>query len=294
MTDDQRLPADPNRDDRRADRRTFAGVATFVIGAAIVSIWSARTEALRDGGGEPVINVAIYELTSAVMIIALLPLVARIVALATPGRAPLLRVLLTHAAGSIVFSGLHILGMVLLRKLIFAAALGGEYQFFGPILQELFYEYRKDVLTYTLLVVLIAYGRELVQAGQELAAARAAARRSARVTLKSGGDTFSFDAAAFVWARAAGNYVEVKAGDREFLARMTLSGLCDAIHAAGGHALRVHRSHVVNPRRLVATALAGDGPGVATLDDGAIVPVSRRYRWVLETSQATQPDPAAP
>src|SRR5690606_33603461 len=99
-----------------------------------------------------------------------------------------------------------------------------------------------------------------------------------RVTLKSGGRTIMLDAAAVEWARAAGNYVEVRATGRTHLARSSLGALEEQLGEAGADMARVHRSLLVGRRFVAETAPAGDGDLRIILRDGTELRGSRRFR----------------
>jgi DNA-binding LytR/AlgR family response regulator len=80
------------------------------------------------------------------------------------------------------------------------------------------------------------------------------------------------------WAKAADNYVEVKANGVTHLARMTLAALETQLRLAGIDAVRVHRSYVVNRAWISEIIPSGDGDFRIRMSDGSELRGSRRYR----------------
>lgn len=168
--------------------------------------------------------------------------------------------------------------MVLIRKALFPLLFSQPYVFFENTLREVVYEYRKDAITYATFVLVLHLLRQLAEYRREIAAARADARQSGRITLKCGGRTIWVPADSFDWAEAAGNYVEVKAAGRSHLARIGLSALEGQLREAGLDVTRIHRSFLVNRSKVVQIEPTGDGDFRARMSDGATLRGSRRYR----------------
>lgn len=81
------------------------------------------------------------------------------------------------------------------------------------------------------------------------------------------------------WIEAAGNYVRLHAGPREEQVRITLTGLVEQLDPATF--VRIHRSTVVNVRRIRSVHPWFGGDYTATLSDGRELRVSRYYRDAL-------------
>jgi hypothetical protein len=80
--------------------------------------------------------------------------------------------------------------------------------------------------------------------------------------------------AEIVFARAAGNYIELHARGRTFIWRQTMHS---AERILGAGFVRVHRSYLV-PWRSIETVTRGrKGPIEVALNNGACLPVSNRY-----------------
>ncbi len=269
-------------DERELERQVTSRVLLIgvvflpVIGAfnALTILTDARRAGLTIDAREP----WILESTSILLLVLLVPMVS-----ALERRFPVLSnewrlALLVHAAGSIAFSVLHVAGMTALRWVAFPLFLGRSYDHVPNPVTDGPYEYRKDVLLYALVVLLLGLVRNVLEARRELEVAKADARETGRLTLKSGGRTLAVDAASFSWVEAAGNYVEVHAGGRTLLVRSTLKAIEQQLDAAGISLLRIHRSRIVNAARVVETKTGGDGDFTMVLDEGTSLRGSRRYR----------------
>jgi hypothetical protein len=267
-----------SRLERRVDRQGLLLAAAFMFSYALVNASTALIDAERRGASLPTAQPFVEELTSVAVLVALFPLLAAFVRRVPISSEGWPRSIVLHALGSVVFSALHVAGMVLLRKALFPLLLGQPYSFFEQPLRDALYEYRKDAITYATFVLVLQLLRQLAEHRREIAAARADARQSGRITLKSGGRTIWIDAKTFDWAEAAGNYVEVKAAGRSHLARIGLSALETLLRDAGLDVTRIHRSFLVNRAKVAEVEPTGDGDFRARMADGAVLRGSRRYR----------------
>lgn len=177
--------------------------------------------------------------------------------------------LIAHLPFALLFSLAHVLGFVLLRKLVYWAA--GDAYAFGAFLPHFLYELRKDTLGYVLfmagftLIEHLLRQQQLVDTpGQTLTFD---IRDGARLTRVSLADILA--------VTSAGNYVEfVLADGRRLLMRSALSALEEELSPRGF--LRTHRSWLVNAARM--TALKPEGSGDYTVElEGVAAPLSRRY-----------------
>jgi two-component system LytT family sensor kinase len=116
----------------------------------------------------------VWELSSGLTVLALLPIVIRFERRFRLDSRPRGRALLAHTAGLLVFSAAHTTGMVILRELAYAS-MGESYEF-GSISIRGFYELQKDVLLYSVILVIVFAVREFrVRRASELRAAELAA-----------------------------------------------------------------------------------------------------------------------
>jgi len=238
-------------------------------------------------------QIVTWELTSHAVVLALVPALA-----AFERRFPLYRpqalarTLAWHLAGSIVFSLAHVLLMVGLRKLVFAAA-GSHYDFGGGA--AWLYEYLKDVRTYVMIVAGIAFyrfillrlqGEARVLDAPEAAAGAAAAPEDARhparperFLVRKLRREFLIAAADIDWLQAQGNYVGLRVNGHDYLLRATLTDFLAQLDPA--RFVRVHRSHAVNLDRVREIEPTDGGDARLHMRDGTVVPCSRRYREAL-------------
>jgi hypothetical protein len=234
----------------------------------------------------------LWELTSAAVIGVLIPLV-----FAFERRFPLrwgtLRSHIPlHLLGTLAFCTLHVLGMIGLRKVIYAL-LGESYNVrswtatFG-------YEYLKDVRTYLLLLVAVwsyrllllrLQGEARVLDAPEPAAdapsepAPAAPPRPERFLVRKLRKEFLIAANDIEWLQAQGNYIGLHVNGHDYLLRSTLEGFLEQLDPA--RFVRVHRSYAVNLDRIAEIEPLDAGDAKLKMKDGSSVPCSRRYRDAL-------------
>lgn len=236
---------------------------------------------------EPVV----WEWSSGLMVLALVPAL-----LVWTRRVPLQwddigRRLALHLLGSVVFSLVHVVGMVALRKLAYAA-LGGHYDF-GDWPRELVYEYLKDVRGYVMLISTIEGYRFVIRRLQGEATLLGRpdegepvepVDRPERFLVRKLGRDFLIAAEDIEWLQAAGNYVNLRIRGHDYPLRSTIAGIEARLDAARFQ--RVHRSYIVNLDRIASLEPLDSGDARIHLRDGAVVPCSRTYRDALRARVA--------
>jgi two-component system, LytTR family, sensor kinase len=116
----------------------------------------------------------VWEISSVIVILALIPFIVRFERHFRLGDRPRWRVAAAHACAALVFSALHVVGMLALRKLAYAFA-GRQYDFDSVPIQAL-YELQKDLITYAVILVVIFATREFrIRRTADLRAAELAA-----------------------------------------------------------------------------------------------------------------------
>lgn len=285
-TNPETLSHAPSGEDARADRITFFWIILFSAAFLVVDILSNLTEQSRFDLHFTPAELIIYEVTSVSIIVLFLPAIAWVTSRATPGQHGWRYVFGVHAAASLVFSTVHIAAMVGLRKITFLIFFEKPYIFTDNLPRDFIYEYRKDILAYSLFVFFITFGRQLAQQRREIAAAREDAKATQCLTLKSGGRSIMINASDVRWAKSAANYVEVSTNEKTHLARATLTAIENQLIEAGARAIRVHRSYLINADYIREIRPTGEGDVVIEMSDGAKVPGSRRYRDRLPTATA--------
>lgn len=257
----------------------YATVALFTVAICAVNALTAAHDRSRQGAGYDIAPPALWEGTSALVIIVVLPLVAlaakRLRRCGGWGSAAVL-----FSGAAVAFSVIHVVGMVALRKLAYAAV-GRSYGF--DWISDLGYELRKDVVTFAL-VTMVFWLFEVATERRPPATASASVappgRSEAELWLRDGTTRVRIDAREIVWVASAGNYVEFQLSGRSYLVRGTLTGEEQRLVPFG--VVRVHRTRLVNLNRVVAVEPRPSGEAELRLDTGETVVASRRYRQALE------------
>lgn len=191
-------------------------------------------------------------------------------------------VLLTHLLASTAYTLAHVMLMVGARKVVYVL-MDGNYDF-GDWASELAYEYLKDARSY-LSIVLIIEGYRFV-----LLRLRGEARWPdppdreidsygafpERFLVKMLGREFLVPADKIESVSAAGNYVNLRVGDKEYPLRSTMKNLMS--HLDPELFQRVHRSHAVRIDALAEIQSGEHGDATLFLKNGQTLPCSKSYR----------------
>ncbi len=100
----------------------------------------------------------VWEISSILVIVALVPLIVRFERRFRLNDRPRWRIVAAHALAASVFSAVHVTAMLMLRKL--AYALMGQRYDVDNLPVQYFYELQKDIITYALILVVIFAFRE--------------------------------------------------------------------------------------------------------------------------------------
>jgi hypothetical protein len=249
----------------------------LAVGSVItfVNVTSVLLEAQRDGDQLDWWRPFTWEVSSLAVNMALAPFIGEAMRRMPPRQDNLLRFFPVHLAITAPYSILHIAGMVGIRKAIYALA-GDFYDFsHGAMARELFYEWRKDVLTYSALAATYYFYRRY----EEQRAAKNAAPIDERIEVRDGGAAVFLAPGDISHVEAAGNYVEFHTGAKTHLVRGTLASWEARLTARGF--IRVHRSRLVNRTKIASLKPTPSGDLEITLSDGRAVLGSRRYRATL-------------
>lgn len=179
--------------------------------------------------------------------------------------------LLAHIPLSMAFSFIHIVGFVAIRKLIFASV--DDVYVFTELNYTIIYEYRKDIMTYTSIMVIIYAYREILRLRNGEAQIEKSDEERIMVT-KSG--VFKFvEPKSVDWVEAAGNYIELHVGADTYMLRATMKEIESRLGAADF--ARVHRSTIVNKDQIAGIKPAMNGDKLLILKNGQELRLSRRY-----------------
>lgn len=225
----------------------------------------------------------LWEVTSALVIVAMAPLIGMAVRRWPPTQDNLTRPGLIHFGLTVPFAIAHVVGIFVLRESVYWLA-GAHYGFFDEgVGAVLLYEWRKDVLTYA--VIAATYWIfDYIAARKPLPAPPAG---DDRIEIRDGATAVFLSPVDILLVEAAGNYVEFHTAVRTHLVRATLVAWEARLTARGF--VRVHRSRLVNRTNIIAIKPTASGDVEITLNDGRTIAGSRRYRDALEGSAAVAP-----
>jgi len=277
-------------------RRSFEvgfWVLQYLIGAVANSI-TVNMDVRRLQLGFTAWQPAVWEASSSLVALALVPAVV-----VFTRRWPLhldnwRRLLPLHLLGSIVWSVLHVAGMVAIRKAAYASQ--GQHYDFGLWWWEFGYEYLKDVRSYAGVILTIEGYRLLMRRLQGEASLLSApddglplepVERPERFLVRKLGREFLVAANDIEWLQAAGNYVNLRVRGHDYPLRSTIAGIEAKLDPA--RFARIHRSYIVNLDQVASIEPLDTGDARVHMKDGATLPGSRTYRGELRGRLGAEP-----
>ena len=256
----------------------WATVALIGVVVAFVNATSDIMELRRSGSDLHWAAPVLWEVSSAVVIVALAPLVGRALRRWPPRDGDLGRFALIHLGLTIPFALAHILTIFLVREAAYAAV-GARYGFFDDgVALTMLYEWRKDVLTYGAIAAAYWWFQRRAnepppeRPGED------------RIEIRDGASAVFLAPGEVFWVEAAGNYIEFHTGARSHLVRGTLAAW--EARLAALDFVRVHRSRLINRARIASIKPTPSGDVEITLSDGRMLAGSRRYRAALDRATA--------
>ena len=199
---------------------------------ASVNSWLAWLDLRRAGLATPYWEVAVWEWSSNLVLLALVP----VVVLAGQYRPLHLgfqrQNLRWHLAASVVYSLVHVAAMVALRKIAYWSQ-GSRYDF-GDWWRELPYEYLKDVRAYFLVLLAVGFYQLLLMRWQGEATllgepdegpAVEPVQQPERFLVRKLGKDFLLPAADIEWIQAWGNYVNLHVRGHDYPLRSTMAAI---------------------------------------------------------------------
>lgn len=255
-------------------------VALVAVVVGFVTASSDLTEINRAGADIHWSEPVLWEVTSAISIVALAPLIGLAIRHWTPREDNLLRTGAIHLALTLPFAALHVLAIYLMRESAYWAV-GERYGYFARdgVLGTFIYEWRKDILVYAAIgAVYWWFQRRAERPPPERPG-------EARIEIRDGATAVFLAPGDIATVEAAGNYITFNTAARNYLVRGTLASW-EARLTPNGF-VRVHRSRLVNRARISALKPTASGDVEITLDDGRTILGSRRYRERLDATQTT-------
>jgi hypothetical protein len=261
----------------------YAIVVTLIAASTVVNIFStARDISWRLGTPDNLWEPALWNVTSSLVSIALLPLIRRAAILVRTGANRPIATGAAFIALAFVYSALHIAGMGLLRELAYWIG-GWSYSF--PWSRQILYEMRKDLFSYLALALIFWFAeRPAAAAPAQVDGTAREPEESAPVRpefwLRDGRLNVLIDPTEIVSVRSAGNYVEYQLTERRsHLIRTTLQA--EEARLAPFGIMRVHRTCLLNPGRIIALERRPSGDFEVRLDSGDVILGSRRFKDVV-------------
>ncbi|MGH8184256.1 MAG: LytTR family DNA-binding domain-containing protein, partial [Rhodanobacteraceae bacterium] len=239
---------------RHSNAGWYAITAAILVAIALSNAFSERANYAGMGDVLPLREPLVWEFSSVFMIGVLLPALAWFYRRFPFHAKGWYWTAIIHALATLPFSVIHVAGMVALRKLVYALA-GSSYHF-GPVLPDWLYEYRKDFVTYWLIVLYLAafgawrYWRDAHIESRQAATPGQAPEpgvtvdRPDRLVVRKLNREFILDTADIARVESDGNYVTVHANGTTYQLRGSLSGLSRWLDDR--RFVRIHRSQVVN------------------------------------------------
>ena len=195
------------------------------------------------------------------------------------------RTAVIYFIASLVFSGLHIAGMVTIKEFIYWTQ--SQNYDMGDVAFELLYEYRKDFWGFIFLLAFITSYRfilsrlhgeaSLVTEGED----EPSSQVYDRLLVKKLGKEFIVKVEDIEWLESSGNYVNLHIKGRIYPTRATLSRLITQISDKGF--CRIHRSHGINLDEVESITPQPSGDSEITLKNGKVLNLSRSYKDEFRT-----------
>jgi LytTr DNA-binding domain len=292
---DANVPTPPGKElDRAHRRRQWWMIAFWVVtfvAAAIGNTMTTRMDAIRYNIAASTWQIATNEFSSITLGLLILPFLLK-----ACDRWPLhadtwRRRLPLYFLGSVVYSACHVVGMDLIRMLVYGM-FGSKYEP-GPWTNQAVYEYLKDVRTFFLIV---AVGHMVEWFGRHMQGEASlldvpdegppveAVDRPERFLVRKLGRDFLVATADIEWVQSAGNYVNLRVRGRDYPLRSTLAALETRLDPAVF--VRAHRSYLVQLAQVTAIEPLDAGDARLHMADGTVLPCSRRYRESLRAAAA--------
>jgi len=257
----------------------YGWVALLVVAAGCVNVLSAAQHGAANWAAlrGPVLD----EITSALVIICLLPLIKHSVdRLATTADRRI--ALIVIALAMMAYALLHITFMVSLRYPLYGL-FGSGYDFSWH--DNFATEFRKDLVSAFMISVVFWLVDRKVAAPAPMVAQVGPDARRPEIWLRDGAKSIRLDPVQIVSVTSAGNYVEFALADARHLIRGTLTAEEARLKPFGF--VRIHRTRLINVTRVVAIETRSNGDFAAKMDTGDMIGGSRRYRDAVAVIKGT-------
>jgi two-component system LytT family response regulator len=134
---------------------------------------------------------------------------------------------------------------------------------------------RDHAITHRILSLLSRVGSATLGSGTS-----GAAQTDQRLVIKANGRVVFLDLDTIEWVEAAANYVRLNVGKESYLFRETISRISERLDT--NNFVRIHRSTIVNVRKIKELIPVNSGEYVVVLKSGRELSCSRGYRAALQ------------
>ena len=270
-------------------RRTFEVMfwALFALINTSANIVVTLIELRRDEPNFPAWPPIVWESSSTLLMLVLFPAVIWFTRWLPLQWQNWRRWLPAYLGASVVFSIVHVAGMVWLRQIAYAW-MGESYQF-GPWPREWIYEYLKDVRSFASLIAIVEVYRFVLRRLQGEASLLGLPDdglpvepidRPDRFLVRKLGREFLVAASDIEWIQASGNYVNLRVKGRDYPLRSTIAGIEERLDPR--KFVRVQRSYIVNLDQVESIEPLDTGDARLHIKGNTSIPCSRRFRADLK------------
>jgi hypothetical protein len=265
---DEYQPSTPDRQWRR--RLLEASFFVFIIAVLWTVDTLTKINIRNFQGGPDDFRLIVHQVTSAIVVLALVPAVAWWLSRFPLRRDMIFAAIVGHVVGSGLFAIAHYFSMVGLRYISYTLY-GRDFIFSDFWIRNVIVEYQKDIKIYLGIVAIISVYRYYRR--QE---ASNVSTEPDRLIVQTGSGETIIRQEDIEYLEAARNYVVVGTADREYLIRETLGHLEQTLATA--IFVRTHRSYLVNLDRIEEIRTTGSGGRQVRMQCGKLVPLSRGHR----------------
>ena len=242
-----------------------------------VALLTATTDYFRDTKAGAQISFFLplsRELISASVILVLLPVIIAIGRKYPWQKIGLIAYIGLHLVLSVPFTFLHIFGTITLRlawPLLTVADLNFAY-----VMQNLIYEYPKDLIAYVqILIVLNVYGWLRFS----IAKADSIRIESDQIAIKTLSGVVLLNLSNIEWIEAAKNYVVFHINNKKYFLRSSMQEIEGRFSKRGF--IRIHRSHIINQKMISEITKFSAKDSEVVLISGQRVRIGRQYKQAL-------------
>jgi signal transduction histidine kinase len=162
-----------------ATRPNRTGWAIYVACVLLYGVYLGINQFIGMGGEKSIApwKPFVWEMSSVFVVVCLIPLIVLFESRYRLNAKPRWRTIMLHLGAALVYSSVHVTGMLLLRHWAYSVA--GEHYDSGDLTLRYIYELQKDLVTYLIVLLIIFAGREFqVRRTGELRAAELAGELS--------------------------------------------------------------------------------------------------------------------